>query len=115
MTFPPRLDNCRPGSLDRGTHDLPGTGSDVQVEAGVDNAEVVAGQLADPAQPVAQRASVDQQRVRGRVIVARALVVLPESVQQVAVVGLVIVDEGAEPFPDELVDARLLSSLPSTR
>jgi hypothetical protein len=34
--------------------DLPGSGSDVQVQPGVDLPDVVAGQLADPAQSVAQ-------------------------------------------------------------
>jgi hypothetical protein len=47
----------------------------MKVEPGVDVAEVKAGQLADAAQPVAQGASVGDQRPRCGVVLAAAVVV----------------------------------------
>jgi hypothetical protein len=46
--------------LGRVVLDLPGAGGDVQIESGVDVAEVVPGELTDASQAVAQGAAVDQ-------------------------------------------------------
>lgn len=74
----------------------------MQVEPGVHGSQLVAGELTDAAQAVAQRAAVDHQLAGGRVVVPAALVVLPERRHQVAVVRDVVVQQRAEPLPDEL-------------
>src|SRR5882672_12246030 len=48
-------------------------GGDVQIEAGLDVAEVVAGDLADALEAVADGAAVDEERLGGRVVAAAAV------------------------------------------
>jgi hypothetical protein len=74
----------------------------VQVEPGIDIAYVVAGQLGDSAEPVAQGAAVNMQCRRGFVIVAAAFEVVAERVHKIGVLVLVVIEQGAEPFADKI-------------
>jgi hypothetical protein len=65
----------------------------VQVEPGIDVAEVVAGELSDARQSVAQRASMDVEGVGAFDIVSAAFQISAESQDQFGVLALVVVQE----------------------
>src|SRR5215831_14078886 len=62
------------------------------------------GQLADPLQPVLERALVHRQLGGGGVVVAAVLEVLGQRAHQLGLPAGVVVEQAAEPFPDELLD-----------
>src|SRR5437870_10803410 len=64
--------------LTHGTEGAPGAGGELQVEAGVGVAEVVAGDLPDPLQPVPQCAAVHGEGLGRGVVAAAALQVYGE-------------------------------------
>src|ERR1700720_3167096 len=76
----------------------------VQVEPGIDLAEVVAGELSDARQPVAQRAAMDVQCSRGFVIISTALQVIAQGHHQFGVLAVVVIQECAQPFAYETFD-----------
>jgi hypothetical protein len=61
-------------------------------------AQVEAGQLADPLQPVFQRAAVHGQRARGGLAGAAVLEVLGEGLDQSGAAALVVIGQGPEPL-----------------
>jgi HSP20 family protein len=63
----------------------------VQVEPGIDLAQVVAGELSDARQPVAQRAAMDVQCSRGFVIISSALQVIAQGHHQFGVLAVVVI------------------------
>src|SRR5882757_8902335 len=79
----------------------PGSGSGVEVEPGVDVVELEAAHLPDPLEPVAQGAPVDGEPVGRLVVVAAALEVGRQGLDQLRAVGGVVVEERAQPLPYE--------------
>src|SRR5215831_7094913 len=74
-----------PRSAAEGLQGQPGPGRQLQVEERLGIAQLEAGQLADPLEPVLQRAAVDRQGLGGGLIAAAVLEVLGERLHQLGV------------------------------
>jgi hypothetical protein len=70
------------------------------VQGGLSNSPI-AGQVADPTQPIAESAAVDHERPSCGVVVAAVLVVVPKRLDEIRAIVLVVVDEHTQPLPDE--------------
>src|SRR5215468_8130696 len=90
--------------IPQGLQRSPGPGGELQVEVDVGVVQLHPGELADPLQPVLERALVHGQLGRGGVVVAAVLEVLGQRAHQLGLPAGVVVDQAAEPFPDELLD-----------
>jgi predicted TIM-barrel fold metal-dependent hydrolase len=87
-----------------GVQEAPRPRRGVQVEPGIDVAEVVAGEFSDARQPVAQRAAMDVQCSRGFVIISTALQVIAQGHHQFGVLAVVVIQECAKPFAHKAFD-----------
>ena len=77
----------------------PGRGVQVQPDAGVP--EVVAGEFADVMNPIAQRAAVDTEYSGAGIVVAAAIEVDRQSLDQIRTMFDVVIEESAEPVSSE--------------
>src|SRR5262247_1658140 len=85
----------------------PGSGGDMQIEPLLDVGEVDVGDLADALQPIAHGAPVDRQRIGGVVVAPTAFEISRQCLGELGVVFLVVVEQGAEPLPDERLNLLL--------
>jgi serine phosphatase RsbU (regulator of sigma subunit) len=92
-----------------GGEGVPGAGGQLQVEVRVRVGQVVAGDLADPAQAILQRAAVDRERRRRRLVAAPALQVAAQRLHQLRPLTRVVVEQVSEPLAHEALDRRRLA------
>src|SRR5882757_4994321 len=80
---------------------LPGSGRKLEVEARRRVGQIASGDVANPLQAVLERVAVHAQSVAGGGVIASALEILEEGLDEVRILLEVVVEQGAELFGHE--------------